>query len=159
MLHRAQQFGIGSRQPRQCSRIQAIIFSPALGDQVHLLGVRHDHFVPQRGQQPTHPRRMRPRLHRYTTPRQATEYLLHGFRCGRQFVFQNNFSGFIQNAVRSCSPKISLLNACIVLIFFIAGLLYLVLQSTSIIGSLSHPAGDRPSHPICPLGPAARESS
>jgi hypothetical protein len=31
---------------------------------------------------------------------------------------------------------------------FIAGLLYLVLQSTSNIGSLSHPAEDRPSHPI-----------
>src|SRR5208337_3207776 len=25
--------------------------------------------------------------------------------------------------------------------------------STSFIGSVSHPAGDRPSHPICPLGP------
>ncbi len=32
MLHRAQQFGIDSRQPRQRARIQAIIFSPALGD-------------------------------------------------------------------------------------------------------------------------------
>jgi len=31
-------------------------------------------------------------------------------------------------------------------------------SSASIIGSVLHPAGDRPSHPICPLGPAARET-
>jgi hypothetical protein len=35
-----------------------------------------------------------------------------------------------------------------VLIFFIAGLLFCA-SSTSNIGSVSHPAGDRPSHPIC----------
>jgi hypothetical protein len=101
MLHQAQQLGIDSRQPCQCARIQAIISSPALGDQANLLGVPHDHFVPQRGQQPAHSGRMRPRLHGDETPRQATEHLLHGFRCGRQFMLQNDFSCFIQNAVRT----------------------------------------------------------
>ena len=101
MLHRAQQLGIDSYQPGQRSRIQAIVFSPALGDQAHRLSVRHDHFVPQRGQQSTDPRRMRPRFHRYATPRHATEYLLHGFRRGWQFVLQSNFSCFIQDAVRT----------------------------------------------------------
>src|SRR5215470_12436758 len=33
-----------SRQPCQRSRIQTIIFSPALGDQAHLLSMSHDHF-------------------------------------------------------------------------------------------------------------------
>jgi hypothetical protein len=33
--------------------------------------------------------------------------------------------------------------------FFIAGLL--CASSASINGSVSHPAGDRPSHPICPF--------
>src|SRR4029077_16425946 len=49
--------------------------------------------------------------------------------------------------VSFCSLKISFPNTCIVLIFFIAGLLFCAL-STSNIGSVSHPAGDRPSHPI-----------
>src|SRR5258708_16979665 len=44
---------------------------------------------------------MCPRLHRYATPRQTAEYLLHGFRCGRQFLLQNDFSCFIQDAVRT----------------------------------------------------------
>src|SRR5215467_7123647 len=43
---------------------------------------------------------MRPGLHRDATPRHATEYLLHSFRCGRQFMFENDFSCLIQNAVR-----------------------------------------------------------
>jgi hypothetical protein len=45
MPHWPQQLGIDSRQPRQCSRIVSIIFSIALGDQLHFLRVRHDHFV------------------------------------------------------------------------------------------------------------------
>jgi hypothetical protein len=48
MLHRAQELRIDSREPRQRSRIDAIIFSPALDDQAHVLCVRHDYFVPQR---------------------------------------------------------------------------------------------------------------
>jgi hypothetical protein len=35
-----------------------------------------------------------------------------------------------------------------VLVFFIAGLLFLAPLSASFIGSVSHPAGDRPSHLI-----------
>src|SRR5260370_5218102 len=53
--------------------------------------------------------------------------------------------------VSFCSLKISFPNTCIVLIFFIAGLLFCAL-STSFIGSVSHPAGDRPSHPIWLVG-------
>src|SRR5215470_18607067 len=44
---------------------------------------------------------MRSGLHRDATPWHATEYLLHAFRCGRQFVLQNDLSCFIQNAVRT----------------------------------------------------------
>src|SRR5205807_8995890 len=75
MLHRAQELRIDSRQPRQGSRIEAIIFSPALDDQAHPLGVRHDHFVPQPRQQSAHPRRMRSRLHRYATPHHPSKGL------------------------------------------------------------------------------------
>src|SRR5580704_6623281 len=102
---------------------------------------------------------MRSRLHRDATPRHATEYLLHGFRCGRQFVLQNNFSCFIQDAVRTRAisqiqpnGQLSLKN-----VFSTrphsANLLHCrspfhCASSTSNIGSVSHPAGDRPSHPI-----------
>ncbi len=47
MPHRPQQLGIDSRQPCQCPRIVSIIFSIALGDQLHPLRVRHDYFVSQ----------------------------------------------------------------------------------------------------------------
>ena len=53
------QLRIDSWQARQRSRIETIIFSPALDNQAHFLGVRDDHFVPQRRQQSTHPWRMR----------------------------------------------------------------------------------------------------
>jgi hypothetical protein len=36
MPHRPQQLGIDSRQPCQCPRIVSIVFSIALGDQLHL---------------------------------------------------------------------------------------------------------------------------
>jgi hypothetical protein len=41
--------------------------------------------------------------------------------------------------------------SCIIVVvsFFIAGLLLSRASSASITGSLTHPAGDRPSHPIC----------
>ena len=41
MLHWAQQLEIDSRQPRLRARIQAIILSPALGDQAYFLSVAH----------------------------------------------------------------------------------------------------------------------
>ena len=47
MPHRPQQLRIDSGQPGQGPRIVAIIFSLALGDQLHFLRVRHEHFVPQ----------------------------------------------------------------------------------------------------------------
>jgi hypothetical protein len=47
MPHRPQQLGIDPRQPCQRPRIVSIIFSIALGDQLHLLRVRHDYFVSQ----------------------------------------------------------------------------------------------------------------
>jgi hypothetical protein len=57
-------------------------FSQTLGDQLRVSCVRYDHFVAQSRQQPAHPGRMRSGLDRYATPPHATEYLLHGFRCG-----------------------------------------------------------------------------
>jgi hypothetical protein len=50
MSHRPQQLGIDSRQPCQGPRVVSIIFSIALGDHFHLLGVRHDHFMSQFGE-------------------------------------------------------------------------------------------------------------
>src|SRR3974377_205557 len=102
---------------------------------------------------------MRPRLHGDATPRHATEYLLHGFRCGRQFVLQNDFACLIQNAVRTGTVSQIQTNGELPFenVFpthaHSANLLhcrspFLCASSTSNIGSVSHPAGDRPSHPI-----------
>ena len=69
MPHRPQQLGIDSRQPCQRPRIVPIIFSIALGDQLHFLCVRHDHFVPQLREQPADPWRMCSGLQRDPTSR------------------------------------------------------------------------------------------
>ncbi len=101
---------------------------------------------------------MRPCLHRDATPRQATEYLLHGFRCGRQLVLQNNFSCFIQNAVRTgavsqiqSNGRLPLENVFplvrIVLIFCIAGLLFIVLRARRTLGAYRIPQ-ETGLHPI-----------
>src|SRR6184192_2265145 len=150
MLHRAQELRIDSRQPRQGSRIEAIIFSPALDDQAHPLGVRHDHFVPQPRQQSAHPRRMRSRLHRYATPHHPSKGLLHFFRGCWYLLFSKDFADFIQNAVRTETISQIQPNGELPVqnVFFTrlhsANLLhcrspFLCALSTSIIGSLSHP--------------------
>src|SRR6266576_2320372 len=150
MLHRAQELRIDSRQPRQGSRIEAIIFSPALDDQAHPLGVRHDHFVPQPRQQSAHPRRMRSRLHRYATPHHPSKGLLHFFRSCWYLLFSKDFADFIQNAVRTETISQIQPNGELPVqnVFFTrlhsANLLhcrspFLCALSTSIIGSLSHP--------------------
>src|SRR5215470_12978898 len=51
------------------------------------------------------------------------------------------------NPMVSCPWKMFFPLVRIVLIFCIAGLLFIVLRARSNIGSLSHPVGDRPSHP------------
>src|SRR5439155_12455305 len=150
MLHRAQELRIDSRQPRQGSRIEAIIFSPALDDQAHPLGVRHDHFVPQPRQQSAHPRRMRSRLHRYATPHHPSKGLLHFFRGCWYLLFSKDFADFIQNAVTTETISQIQPNGELPVqnVFFTrlhsANLLhcrspFLCALSTSIIGSLSHP--------------------
>src|SRR5437660_3685163 len=150
MLHRAQELRIDSRQPRQGSRIEAIIFSPALDDQARPLGVRHDHFVPLPPQQSAHPRRMRSRLHRYATPHHPSKRLLHFFRSCWYLLFSKDFADFIQNAVRTETISQIQPNGELPVqnVFFTrlhsANLLhcrspFLCALSTSIIGSLSHP--------------------
>src|SRR5215475_2661073 len=115
----------------------------------------HDHFVPQCRQQPAHPGRMRPRLHRDATPWHASEYLLYGFWCGRQFMLQNDFSCSIQDAVGTGAISEIQANGELPLenVFptcpHSANLLhcrspFYCASSTSNIGSVSHPAGDRP---------------
>jgi hypothetical protein len=42
---------------------------------------------------------VRPRFQRHPAARHPAEDFLHGLRCGRHFLFQNDFSRFIQNAV------------------------------------------------------------
>src|ERR1700746_1140024 len=93
---------------------------------------------------------MRSRLRGYATLRHPSEYLLHGFRCGGQFVLKNYFSRLIQNAVRT--GAISQIQPNSELPFenifstrpHSANLLHcrspFSASSTSIIGSVSHPA-------------------
>src|SRR5437879_3914987 len=99
------------------------------------------------------------RLQGEKTPRYLRKCLLHRFRCHRHFLFQKDSSPFIQNAVtRRAISKIHtdrqplLLENFTLEYLYSANLLhsrspFLCASSTSIIGSASHPAGDRPSHP------------
>src|SRR6266853_874834 len=99
------------------------------------------------------------RLQGEKTPRYLRKCLLHRFRCHRHFLFQKDSSPFIQNAVtRRAISKIHTDRQPLLLENFTleylhsANLLhsrspFLCASSTSIIGSVSHPAGDRPSHP------------
>src|SRR5712691_2908448 len=103
------------------------------------------------------------RLQGEKTPRYLRKCLLHRFRCHRHFLFQKDSSPFIQNAVtRRAISKIHtdrqplLLENFTLEYLYSANLLhsrspFLCASSTSIIGSVSHPAGDRPSHPICEI--------
>src|SRR5258708_692551 len=100
------------------------------------------------------------RLQGHETSRYPLKGLLHRFRCRRHFLFQNDFSCFIQNTVER--PAISqihtdrqllLLENFVTKYLHSANLLhsrspFYCASSTSNIGSVSHPAGDRPSHLI-----------
>src|SRR6266481_1032404 len=123
--------------------------------------MRYDHFVPQLTEQPADPRGMGSCLQGHETPRYFSKGLLHRFRCRRQLLFQNDLACFIQNTVER--PAISEVQPNRELVSFenhvsiypnSASLFhsrspFLCALSTSNIGSVSHPAGDRPSHPIC----------
>src|SRR5882762_4457993 len=102
---------------------------------------------------------MCPSLQGDETLRYLCKCLFYRFRCRRHFLFQNDFSCFIQNTVER--PAISqihtdrqllLLENFVTKYLYSANLLHsrspFCALSTSIIGSVSHPAGDRPSHPI-----------
>src|SRR6266480_7843815 len=103
------------------------------------------------------------RLHGNKTSRYLLKYLFHRFRCRRHFLFQKDFARFIQNAV--VRPAIAEVQTNGELVSFenhvsicsnSASLFHSrspfhCALSTSNIGSVSHPAGDRPSHPICPF--------
>src|ERR1700680_3877259 len=109
MPYRPQSLRIDSRQSCQCPCIVSIIFSIALGDQLHFLCVRHDHFVSQLSEQPAYPGGMCSCLQCDETSRYLSKGLLHRFRCGRQFLFQNDLACFIQNTVER--PAISQIQA------------------------------------------------
>src|ERR1700686_3681778 len=109
MPHRSQKRGIDSRQSCQCPSIVPIIFSIALGDQLHLLCMRYDHFVSQLSEQPAYPGGMCSCLQCDETSRYLSKGLLHRFRCRRQFLFQNDLACFIQNTVER--PAISQIEA------------------------------------------------
>src|SRR6202007_273539 len=99
-------------------------------------------------------------LHGDETSRYPLKCLLHRFRCRGHFLFQNDFARFIQNAVER--PAIAEVQTNRELVSFenhvsiyqnSASLFhsrspFLLSSSTSNIGSVSHPAGDRPSHLI-----------
>src|SRR5246127_5864631 len=100
-------------------------------------------------------------LHGNKTSRYPLKCLLHRFRCRRHFLFQKEFPRFIQNAV--VRPAIAEVQTNRELVSFenhvsiypnSASLFHSrspfpCATSTSNIGSVSHPAGDRPSHLIC----------
>src|ERR1700685_1108958 len=95
------------------------------------------------------------------TSRHLSKGLLHRFRCRQQLLFQNDLACFLQNAVER--PAISEVQTNRELVSFenhvsvypnSASLFhsrspFLCALSTSNIGSVTHPVGDRPSHPIC----------
>src|SRR5208283_3342902 len=94
------------------------------------------------------------------TSRYPPKCQLHRFWCRRHFLFQNDFARFIQYAV--ARPAITEVHPNRELVSFenhvsiypnSANLLhcrspFYCASSTSNIGSVSHPAGDRPSHLI-----------
>src|SRR6202163_3099311 len=98
------------------------------------------------------------------TSRYLLKCLLHRFRCRRHFLFEKDFARFIQNAVER--PAIAEVQTNREFVSFqnhvsiypnSASLFhsrspFLCALSTSNIGSVSHPAGDRPSHPIYETG-------
>src|ERR1700738_2518927 len=98
------------------------------------------------------------------TSRYLLKCLLHRFRCRRHFLFQKDFARFIQNAierpaiaeVQTNRELVSLENHVSIYpnsaSLFHSRSPFLCALSTSNIGSVSHPAGDRPSHPICETG-------
>ena len=82
---------------------------------------------------------MHPRLQRYPAARHGPEYLSHRFRSRAQLLFQQHFARFVQQAVPTRSiaqiqtdgqllveKNSSSLVATAVLIFFIAGLLFIL---------------------------------
>src|ERR1700674_2653964 len=104
------------------------------------------------------------RLQSDETSRYLLKCLLHRFRCRRHFLFQKDFACFIQNAVeRPAITKVQTNRELVsfenhVSIYpngvslFHSRSPFLCALSTSNLGSVSHPAGDRPSHPICETG-------
>ncbi|MGB7847158.1 MAG: hypothetical protein WBL63_16195 [Candidatus Acidiferrum sp.] len=95
MSHRRQQLRINARQPRQSSRIQAVVFLAALPDQSHVTRMRHDGLVPQFAQPPADPRRMHPGFERNAAARHTAKHLAHRFRSRTQPLFQQHVAGFI----------------------------------------------------------------
>src|SRR5467141_2800455 len=100
------------------------------------------------------------RLQGDETPRYLCKCLFHRFWCRGHFLFQKDFARFIQNAV--ARPAIAEVHTNRELVSFenhvsiypnSANLFHCRspfhgAASTSNIASVSHPAGDRPSHPI-----------
>ena len=172
MPDRPQQFRIHSRQPRQSLRIQPIVLPAAGADQLHLPRIRHDHLVPKAAQQPAHPRRMRSHFDRDPTLWQATKSLLHPFLSRRHLAFPHHLSFAVQHIIvaglvsqvhadrdRSLAGLAPLRTLWTSVILLHGRFSFLHLECVS-IGSLPHPAGDRPSHSISESGEwASRKSS
>src|SRR3989440_427939 len=107
-------------------------------------------------------------LHGNKTTRYLLKYLLHRFRCRGHFLFQKDFTRFIQNAVTR--PAIAEVHTNGELVSFenhvsiypnSASLLhsrspFLAPLSASILGSLMHPAETGLLIPSVLLGPSAR---
>jgi hypothetical protein len=153
MFHRTQQLRIDSCQTGQHPGIQPIVFLPALANQTHVAGMRHDHFVSQLAQKPAHPRRMDPALQSDAAVRHSTEHFAHHLLGCAQPLFRQHPASFIQYAVPArsipqvqpivsfCSAEFPACFTAAVLISFIAGLLYLLcFEHVDNLGAYSIPS-------------------
>ena len=145
VLHRIQQLRIDPGQPRQRLRIQPIVFLAALPDQTHLARIRHDHFMPQLAEQATDPRAnasrfpVRSDCAAWRRRLRATLSAFVRTRCSSRIwpassttQYQLLRSPRSNPMVSLCCEIFLLCAAALVLIFFIAGLLFICASSTSI---------------------------
>src|SRR5215467_14954170 len=130
--------------------LKTIIFSPALGDQAHLLSVPHDHFVPQRGQNRLTQGECVPVsiAMRHRGMLLNTCFMASGVvatLCPKTISpasFKTQYA--LERSPRStpmvsCPSKIFFPLVCIVLIFCIAGLLFFVPRARQSLGAYRIP--------------------
>src|SRR5205807_5184610 len=127
---------------------------------------------------------MRPHFHCNPAPRHGAEHLRYGFFGASDASFQHHFALFVQHAIAAalisrsrpivtgpvCRRDFWPVRLTFLLILFArllglcSGMLFFFMVGSFLhfecahIGSLSHPAGSRPSHPISETQPMSTEA-